>query len=176
MIVRRSRPAAAVKYSLSGPNVNGVCAAPVRKARRRRGAASASRSKAARRPVAVWRCLARASGGNGLADLRGRERARRQSGIAEADFDLDDAVPPHSRADGERQLEESELEMRDLQALRRDGDLAIGGETRPAEPPTEGLSCISSGNNEHRSLNSEHADLFNELAHISPSEQIPDGV
>jgi hypothetical protein len=82
-----------------------------------------------------------------LPDLRGSE-ARWQIRIAETDLDLDDAVPPDARAHGERQAKEGELEMRDLQALCSDGDLPIGGKTRPAQTTAKSLPRLTSGDDE----------------------------
>jgi hypothetical protein len=65
------------------------------------------------------------------------------------------------------------LEMRNLQSLRRDGNLAIGGKTGPADPVAEGLSGLESGNDENRGLNAEHRDLFDERARLGPSGQNP---
>jgi hypothetical protein len=81
-----------------------------------------------------------------LPNLRGGEGPRRQPRIAEAELDLDDAVAPHPRAHGKHQLEEGELEMRDLQPLRRHGDLAVGGEAGPAKAATEGGFRLGSRN------------------------------
>ena len=96
----------------------------------------------------------------GLPDLRGGEGAGRESRIAETNLDFDDAVSPHPRAHGERQLEEGELEMGDLQSLRRDGDLAIGGKACRTETMAKGLLDFGGGNDQDRSLNLEHDDLF----------------
>src|SRR5690242_7736477 len=79
------------------------------------------------------RLVSRPGSRYGLTDLGGSEGARRQPGVAETDFDLDDAVPAHAPAHGKLKLEESELEVRGPQPLCRDGDLTIGGKTRPAE-------------------------------------------
>ena len=77
-------------------------------------------------------------GGLRLAHLRGGEDALRETRVAEADLDLNNAVPPDARAHGERQLAEDELEMRDLQPLRRQSDLAVGGEGSRLEMGAEG--------------------------------------
>jgi hypothetical protein len=108
-----------------------------------------------------------------LTDLCGGEAPRRQFWITETDFDFDDAVPPYPGTHGERQLEEGELEMLDLQPFRRDGDFPIGGKACPTEAAAEDLSGLDSGNDDDWSLNSEHADLFNEHAWRGPSGQSP---
>ena len=71
--------------------------------------------------------------GFGLPHLRGGEGAFRPTPVAEPDLDFDDAVAPDARAHGKRQATEDELEMRNLQPLRRKGDLAIGGEAGRVE-------------------------------------------
>jgi hypothetical protein len=129
---------------------------------RRRIAASTARLARACRSAGTRLLRPRLGRGDGLPDLGGGEGARRQTRIAEADFDLDDAIAPNARADGERQIEEDELEMRDLQPLRRNGDFPVGGKGRPTEVGAKRLLGFRGGNNDDRSLNSEHGDLFKE--------------
>ena len=68
-----------------------------------------------------------------LPHLIGGERALRQTRIAEADFNFDDAVATNAGANGKRHAAEGELEIGDLQPLRPDRDLAVGRE--PRGPP-----------------------------------------
>jgi hypothetical protein len=67
-----------------------------------------------RRPATTRGIVTHPGSGHGLPNLRRGEGPRRQFRVAETDLDLDDTVPPHTRADGERQLEEGELEIFDL--------------------------------------------------------------
>lgn len=60
----------------------------------------------------------------GLAHLLRREGTPRQAKLAEAKFDLDEAVPPDARARGERQVVKLDLEMRHLQPFAAMGDFA----------------------------------------------------
>ena len=111
--------------------------------------------------------------GHGLPDLGGCEGSRRQTRITEADLDFDNAVAADPRTHGQRQVEECELEMRDLQPLRRDSDFPIGGKTCPAETAAKRLPGFGGGKDENRSLNSEHDDLFKEHDWFRRSGQNP---
>ena len=95
--------------------------------------ASGKRLMHARRPAAMPCAAPRPRGGLGLPHLGGGEGAFRQTRVAEPDLDFDDAVAPDARAHGKRQTTEDELEMRNLQPLRRQGDLAVGGEASRVE-------------------------------------------
>jgi hypothetical protein len=126
-------------------------------------AASSGHSMRTRRSARAARSLCRSPGrGDRLPDLGGGEGPRGQTRIAETDLDLDNAVAADPRAHSKRQVEEGELEMRDLQPLRRDGNFPIGGKGGPAKAPAKCLPGFESGDNEKRSLNPEHCDLFKE--------------
>ena len=88
-----------------------------------------------------------------MPNLSGGEGARRQTRIAEADLNLDNAVTANTRAHGKGQIEEGELEMRNFQSLRCNSDFPIGGKTRPAKAAAKHLSGVGRGNDEDRSLN-----------------------
>jgi hypothetical protein len=118
----------------------------------------------------------RASGGLRMQQLRGGEQALRQAWIAEVHLDHDDAVRSHPRADGRRQIAEDELEMRDLQAFRGYGDFAIGSEANSAEMMAKRLPGLSSGDDEDRSLNPEHVDLFKKRVCVSRTAQCGSGL
>ena len=92
-------------------------------------ATSANRSECARRPAAMRRRDPRPRGGFSLPHLRGGEGVFRQPRIAEPELDFDHAIAADARAHSQRQAAENELEMRDLQSLRRHDDLAVGSET-----------------------------------------------
>jgi hypothetical protein len=111
--------------------------------------ASPERSKHAHRRSTPRRAGPRPRGGLGLLHLRGGKRVPRQTLVAEPHFDFDDAIPPDARAHGQRQTTEDELEMRDLQALRRQGDLAIGGEASRLEMDAHCALGVGGGDNEN---------------------------
>jgi hypothetical protein len=108
-------------------------------------------------------------GGLGLPHLLGGEGALRQTRVAEPHLDFDDAVPPDARAHGQRQTTEDELEMRDLQALRRQGDLAISGEASRLEMDADCELGVGGGDDENGSLNLKHGNLFSTNAFGSPA-------
>ena len=110
----------------------------------------------------------RPRGGFGLPHLGGGEGAFRPTRVAEPDLDFDDAVAPDARAHGKRQTREDELEMRNLQPLRRKGDLAIGGEAGRVEMDAHCQLGVGGGDDENGSLNLKHGDLFSMNAFGSP--------
>ena len=93
--------------------------------------------------------------------------------VAEADLDLDEAVAPDARAHGERHARMDELEMRDLQPLAAQGDLAVGGERGRPQLDAERRAGFGGRNDDDGSLNPEHGDLLNEHGWLRPSGQIP---
>jgi hypothetical protein len=111
---------------------------------------------------------ARPRDGLGLAHLRGGEGAPRQTRVAKPHFDFDYAVAPDARAHGKRQTTEDELEMRDLQSLCRQGDLAIGGKASRLEMDADCELGVGGGNDENGSLNLKHGDLFSMNVFRSP--------
>jgi len=52
-----------------------------------------------------------------------------------AEIDLDNAVAPNPRADGDRQLTERELEVRNLQSFRSERISRWAASPAPARPP-----------------------------------------
>jgi hypothetical protein len=108
--------------------------------RGRGGLRHPGRPSAQPRPAAAP--LGPASGaGNSLdlAELLGREGARRQARVTETQFDLHDAAAPHARACGQGQAAERELDMRDLQPFRGYRDLAVGGLAGRPDKDAKGL-------------------------------------
>jgi hypothetical protein len=130
--------------------------------------ASAERSKHAHRRSTPRRAIPRPRGGLGLPHLRGGKRAPRQTRVAEPHFDFDDSVAPDARAHGQRQTAEDELKMRHLQPLRRQGDLAIGGEASRLEMDADCELGVGGGDDENGSLNLKHENLFSMNVFGSP--------
>jgi hypothetical protein len=109
-----------------------------------------------RNPAVAWRAKPRTGCGLSLPHLIGSEGALRQARVAEADLNFDHAVATNARTHGKRQATEGELEIRDLQPLRSDGDLAIGGEPRGLEIGPESDLRLGGGDDENGSLNAKH--------------------
>jgi len=63
---------------------------------------------------------------------------------------------------------EDELEMRDLQALRREGNLAVGSEPRRANLLAKRQLGVGGRNDENGSLNLEHVNLSSLMSLESP--------
>ena len=121
----------------------------------------------------AWRAKPRTGRGLSLPHLIGGEGALRQARIAEADLNFDDAVATNARTHGKRQAMEDELEIRDLQSLRSDGDLAIGGEPRGLEIGAESDLGLGGGDDENGSLNAKHFEpLFDERAKTPPPDMV----
>ena len=87
----------------------------------------------ARRSTAMPCAAPRPRSGLGLPHLRGGEGALRETRVAEPHLDFNDPVAPDTRAHGQRQTAKYKLEMRNLQPLRRQGDLAVGGKASRLE-------------------------------------------
>lgn len=125
---------------------------------------SAERSKHVHRRSTPRRADPRPRGGLSLPHLRGGEGALRQTWVAEPHFDFDDAVTPDARTHSQRQATEDELEMCNLQPLRRQGDLAVGGEASRLEMDADCELGVGGGDDENGSLNLKHENLFSMYA------------
>ena len=112
-----------------------------------------------RGPAVAWRAKPRTGRGLSLPHLIGSEGALRQARVAKADLNFDDAVATNARTYGKRQAMEDELEIRDLQPFRSDGDLAIGSEPRGLEIGPESDLGLGGGDDENGSLNAKHLNL-----------------
>jgi hypothetical protein len=104
-----------------------------------------------------------------LTHLRGSKTASRQARVAKPHLDFDDAIAAYPRARRQCQTSKNELKMSNLQPLRGEGDLAVGGEARGVKVDAERMPSLGGGQDEHGSLNLKHVDLCNERIWISPS-------
>jgi hypothetical protein len=112
-----------------------------------------------RRPALACRAKPRAGRDFSLPHLIGGEGALWQARVAKADLNFDDAVTTNARAYGKRQAMEDELEIRDLQPFRSDGDLSVGSEPRGLEIGPESGLGLGGGDDENGSLNAKHLNL-----------------
>jgi hypothetical protein len=107
----------------------------------------------------AWRAKPRTGRGLSLPHLIGSEGALRQAWVAETDLNFDDSVATNARTRGKRQAMEDELEIRDLQPFRSDGDLSVGSEPRGLEIGPESGLGLGGGDDENGSLNAKHLNL-----------------
>jgi hypothetical protein len=107
----------------------------------------------------AWRAKPRPGRGLSLPHLIGGESALRQTRVAKADLNFDDAVATNARAYGKRQAMEGELEIGDLQSFRSYGDLSVGSEPRGLEIGPESGLGLGGGDDENGSLNAKHLNL-----------------
>src|SRR5580693_5164751 len=78
-----------------------------------------------------------------------------------------------TREHGERKFAEDELEMCDLQPLRRQSDLTIRGEGCRPQMGAEGHPGFGRRDDKDGSLNTEHVDLSKEHGWLRPSGRSP---
>jgi hypothetical protein len=93
--------------------------------------------------------------------------------VAEAEADLDEAVAPQARADGQRHPLVDDLEMRHLQPLATAGKLAPGRQRGRAKLNAERRAGLDGRNDDDGSLDLEHGDLLDGHAWARPSGQSP---